>query len=50
MAEAKTVKAEKSVDPMQERVTMYVPRLPEGEQQNIYVNINGKGFNITRGK
>ena len=42
MAEAKTVKVEKPVDPMQERVTMYVPRLPVGEQQNIYVNINGK--------
>ena len=50
MAEAKTVKVEKPVDPMQERETMYVPRLPVGEQQNIYVNINGKGFNIPRGK
>lgn len=50
MAEAKTVKEEKFADPMQERVTKYVPKLPANEQQNIYVNINGKGYNIPRGK
>ena len=50
MAESKTVKTEMPVDPMQERVTKYVPKLPANEQQNIYVNINGKGFNIPRGK
>lgn len=37
-------------DPMQERVTRFVPRAPAGEPQSIYININGKGFNIPRGK
>ncbi len=50
MAESKTVKTEMPADPMQIRVTKYVPKLPANEQQNIYVNINGKGFNIPRGK
>lgn len=51
MAESKTVKKETlPEDPMQIRVTKYIPKVPAGEQQSIYVCLNGKGYNIPRGK
>lgn len=48
MAEAK--KPDRIEDPMQQRVTKYVPRQSGNDQQNIYVGINGKGYNIPCGK
>lgn len=35
-------------DPMQEKVTVFVPKIP-GDDPMLYVGLNGKGWNIPRG-
>lgn len=37
-------------DPMKEMITDVIPYAPAGEQQNMYVGLNGKTYNIPRGK
>lgn len=37
-------------DPMKEMITDIIPYAPAGEQQNMYVGMNGKTYNIPRGK
>lgn len=44
MAEKKTI-----ADPMQETVTVYLPRMP-GEEPTVFVGLNGKRYLIPRGK
>ena len=36
-------------DLMQIRVQRYVPKAARDEAQNLYISINGRGFNIPRG-
>ena len=48
MADVK--KQENPEDPMLQRVTKYIPRQSGSDQQNVYVGINGKGYNIPCGK
>ena len=36
-------------DPMMEKVMVHVPKIP-GEDPMLYVGLNGKGWNIPRGK
>lgn len=37
-------------DPMKELVTRVVPHAPRGEQQSLWACLNGKAYNIPRGK
>lgn len=37
-------------DPGKERITKAVPYAPSGEQQSLWVCLNGKAYNIPRGK
>lgn len=38
------------LDPMKRMQTRVVPLAPVGEPAGIYVSLNGKGYNIPRGK
>lgn len=38
------------VDPMKVLVTRVVPYAPRGEQQSLWACLNGKAYNIPRGK
>lgn len=44
-----TVKENTFKDPMMEKVSVHVPKIP-GEDPMLYVGLNGKGWNIPRGK
>ena len=45
-----TVAEQTVTDPMKELVTRVVPYAPAGEQQSLWVCLNGKPYNIPRGK
>lgn len=53
MAAAKKTKAENTEiikDPWQEKVTVMIPRLPGKEQPDVNLTVNGRSFQIQRGK
>lgn len=39
-----------TTDPMQEKISRAVPYARAGEQQSLWVCLNGKAYNIPRGK
>lgn len=47
---AKNTEKAASYDPMQDMVTKVIPYARAGQQQNLWVCLNGKGYNIPRGK
>ena len=42
-------KTEVKVDPMQEKVTVLLPRATGKEEETLFVGLNGKGYNIKKG-
>lgn len=51
MADKKSAHAKKQgYDPMKRKQTRALPYAPSGEQQSLYVSLNGRTWNVPRGK